>query len=75
VQGKNVLILLGNEGKGFSEEIRKKVPHAVSIPAFAEEGPESLNVAVTCGIFAYVFSNKKGHPADALYSDEQPAPD
>jgi TrmH family RNA methyltransferase len=56
--GHSVLILLGNEGSGFPEEIRKRFPQAVSIPpGYSGSGPESLNVAVTCGILAYVFSS------------------
>ncbi len=47
--GNEGLIILGNEGKGISEEIIKKVNKPVTIPRFGEA--ESLNVAVSAAIF------------------------
>lgn len=47
--GKEGLIILGNEGKGISEELIKKVNKPVTIPRFGEA--ESLNVAVSAAIF------------------------
>ena len=47
--GKEGLVILGNEGKGISAEIIKKVNHPVTIPRFGEA--ESLNVAVSAAVF------------------------
>lgn len=47
--GNEGLIILGNEGKGISEELIKKVNKPVTIPRFGEA--ESLNVAVSAAIF------------------------
>ncbi|RZK16448.1 MAG: RNA methyltransferase [Pedobacter sp.] len=47
--GNEGLVILGNEGKGISAEIIKKVNHPVTIPKFGEA--ESLNVAVSAAIF------------------------
>lgn len=47
--GKEGLIILGNEGKGISEEVIKKIDKPVTIPRFGEA--ESLNVAVSAAIF------------------------
>lgn len=44
-------ILLGNEGKGLSEEILKICDHVIKIPM--REGIDSLNVAVASGIAFY----------------------
>jgi TrmH family RNA methyltransferase len=43
------LIILGNEGKGISAEVIKKINHPVTIPRIGEA--ESLNVAVSAAIF------------------------
>jgi len=47
--GHEGLILLGNEGKGISTELIKKIKVSVTIPRFGEA--ESLNVAVSASIF------------------------
>lgn len=47
--GNEGLVILGNEGKGISAEIIKKVNKPVTIPRFGEA--ESLNVAVSAAIF------------------------
>lgn len=47
--GKQGLILLGNEGHGISEELIKKINHAVTIPRTGEA--ESLNVSIAAAIF------------------------
>jgi TrmH family RNA methyltransferase len=46
------ILIMGNEGKGVSDGVRSFVDHEVSIPAFfeANDGPESLNVAVASSI-------------------------
>jgi TrmH family RNA methyltransferase len=43
------LIILGNEGKGITQEVISKVNQPVTIPNFGEA--ESLNVAVSAAIF------------------------
>lgn len=47
------IIALGNEGAGLSEEIFKLCDYRVSIP-INTNGAESLNVAVSGGIFLYM---------------------
>ena len=47
--GTEGLVILGNEGKGISPEIVKKINKPVTIPRFGEA--ESLNVAVSAAIF------------------------
>lgn len=47
--GKEGLVILGNEGKGITEEVILKVNQPVTIPNFGEA--ESLNVAVSAAIF------------------------
>ena len=48
-------ILLGNEGKGLSDEILKICDSVVKIPM--REGVDSLNVAVASGITFYQLNN------------------
>ena len=47
------IIVLGNEGNGISEEIKKHVQHAITIPRFGEA--ESLNVATAGAIIIGAF--------------------
>jgi TrmH family RNA methyltransferase len=47
--GHEGLLILGNEGNGIRPEILEKVSNQVTIPLFG--GAESLNVAVSAGIF------------------------
>ncbi len=47
--GSQGLLILGNEGNGIRPEILEKVSNRVTIPLFG--GAESLNVAVSAGIF------------------------
>jgi TrmH family RNA methyltransferase len=45
------ILLLGSESHGLSEEVKTYINHAVTIPRFgAEEGAESLNVAIAAAI-------------------------
>lgn len=46
-----VLVLIGNEGAGLDEPIKKAANETVSIPI--ADGVESLNVAVAAGVIAY----------------------
>jgi TrmH family RNA methyltransferase len=47
--GTEGLVILGNEGKGISAEVIKKINKPVTIPKIGEA--ESLNVAVSAAIF------------------------
>jgi TrmH family RNA methyltransferase len=47
--GSEGLIILGNEGKGISEEIMDQIAYPVTIPNFGKA--ESLNVAISASIF------------------------
>jgi TrmH family RNA methyltransferase len=42
------VLVIGNEGKGISEEVLPYLSHRISIPRIG--GAESLNAAVACGI-------------------------
>lgn len=42
------VLIIGNEGKGISEEVMPYLSHRISIPRIG--GAESLNAAVACGI-------------------------
>lgn len=52
------LIILGNEGNGIREEILKNARFKVTIPRFGST--ESLNVAVSAGIFCAEIRRKAG---------------
>lgn len=47
------VMVLGNEGQGLSESVTSRSKQAVSIPRYG--GGESLNVAVSCAVFASWF--------------------
>jgi TrmH family RNA methyltransferase len=42
------VLVIGNEGKGISEEVLPYLSHRISIPRIG--GAESLNAGVACGI-------------------------
>lgn len=45
------VIVMGNEGKGISEDVRKNVTHKLLIPSFSDgDTAESLNVAIATAI-------------------------
>lgn len=48
----NFCLVIGNEGNGVSEQIRKKASYTVSIPM--ENQMESLNASVSAGILMYL---------------------
>jgi TrmH family RNA methyltransferase len=52
----NFGIVVGNEGKGVSENLRKLCSHFVAIPM--NDKLESLNVSVAASLFMYVLTNK-----------------
>ena len=45
------ILVMGNEGNGISETIRKLCDHEISIPQFGKKVTESLNVATATAIF------------------------
>lgn len=47
---KRGFIVMGNEGKGISEKVRRYVSHPLFIPPGNEDHSESLNVAIATGI-------------------------
>lgn len=49
------LIVIGNESKGISHTVAKRLTHRISIPRHPDGGAESLNAAVAAGILAAVF--------------------
>lgn len=62
LEGKNVyqktlspngILLMGNEGKGISDELLSSITHPISIPRFGQA--ESLNVSVATGILLSEF--------------------
>ena len=52
----NFCLVIGNEGRGVSKELKEKADFTVSIPM--ENGVESLNAAVSAGILMYSLKNK-----------------
>jgi tRNA G18 (ribose-2'-O)-methylase SpoU len=48
-------LVIGNEGRGVSETLRKKANYTVKIPM--QNGMESLNAAVSAGILMYALKN------------------
>ena len=49
-------LVIGNEGRGVSEEIRRLANETVSIPM--KNGMESLNAAVSAGVLMYALKNR-----------------
>jgi TrmH family RNA methyltransferase len=54
----NGIVVMGNEGKGISPEIAGLVSRKLSIPAFANNTAESLNVAVATAIICSEFRRR-----------------
>ncbi len=54
----NGFIVLGNESKGISENVLKKVNQKVKIPSYSSKA-DSLNVAIATGIICAAFKSKK----------------
>ena len=54
------IIIMGNEGKGIGEKIRKRITIPLLIPPFNNsEHAESLNVAIATGIILSCFRNNR----------------
>jgi len=49
------IIVIGNEANGISAEVMKQITHAITIPAAANNGSESLNAANACAIICSEF--------------------
>ena len=47
---KSYAIIFGNEGRGVSSSIKKIAGKSLSIPPFAKDRPESLNLSISAGI-------------------------
>jgi RNA methyltransferase, TrmH family len=56
----NGIIVLGNEGNGISEEVKKHITHKIVIPAFTNtnENIESLNVSLAAAIVCSEFRRR-----------------
>jgi TrmH family RNA methyltransferase len=55
------IIVMGNEGRGVSEECRKMLTHKLLIPPYPADSPtsESLNVAMATGIILSEFRRRE----------------
>ncbi|MDE6452321.1 MAG: RNA methyltransferase, partial [Odoribacter sp.] len=53
-------IVMGNEGKGISDDIRQLTDYKLTIPSFAQNtfSTESLNVGVATGIILSEFKRR-----------------
>jgi len=51
-----VILAIGNEGRGLSMEMRKRLDHRVSIPQHPSGEAESLNAALSASIIMYAWS-------------------
>lgn len=58
---KRSVIIMGNEGNGISEAVRKFITHPIRIPSYPEnaETSESLNVAIATSIVLAAFRQQK----------------
>lgn len=52
------LIIMGNESKGISENVRNLVSHRLTIPRFMGSGAESLNVSMATAIVCSEFRRR-----------------
>lgn len=52
------ILIIGNEGKGISNEIVSKSQYKIRIPAASNHGAESLNAAVATGILCAFFNQQ-----------------
>ena len=63
----NALIIMGNEGNGISQEVRKLVTHPIRIPSYpnkeASDVVESLNVSIATAIVLAEFRSSGSTPA------------
>lgn len=59
------LLVMGNEGKGLSPEVREQVTHRLLIPSFPadRETAESLNVAIATAVTCAEFRRRCAAPA------------
>ena len=62
------VIIMGNEGKGITEEVRRQVKHNIKIPSYQinEQGAESLNVATATAIICAEWRRKCFGPKQEL---------
>jgi tRNA G18 (ribose-2'-O)-methylase SpoU len=55
----DVCIVVGNEGGGMSENVRRMCTRSVAIPM--QNGTDSLNVACASAVFLYEVAKQRGH--------------
>ena len=55
---KNAILVMGNEGKGISEEVNLILEQKISVPSYGTPAAESLNVAMATGILLSEFRRK-----------------
>lgn len=55
----NAVLVMGNEGKGISGEVKAILQKSVVIPSYGSPAAESLNVAMATGILLSEFLRKK----------------
>ena len=60
----NAVIVMGNEGNGISQEVRKLITHPIRIPSYPKnaETSESLNVSIATAIVLAEFRRKVLNP-------------
>lgn len=51
-------IIMGNESKGISSDVKKFITQAIYLPSFKGSKAESLNAAIACGIILAEFRRK-----------------
>ncbi len=56
------LLVMGNEGRGISDELRQYIDHPILIPSYppGHETADSLNVAIATAIMCHEFRRKYG---------------
>ena len=64
----NGIIILGNEGNGISESLKKYIHHPITIPKFGNA--ESLNVAMAGSIILSSFFQQK-HSHNSSHQSQQ----
>lgn len=55
---KNIIILIGSEAHGISDNLLKFIDEKITIPASSDGGAESLNASIATAIICYELSSK-----------------
>ena len=53
------IVVMGNEGKGISPSVRSRINRKLLIPRFADDGAESLNVAIATAVVCSEFKRRQ----------------